>query len=699
MRHYLKPRQWARAPITMRSTKDKPPQLYYWNGIKVPNYLFPRVNGTKLRFLHLSDPAAAEFAFVRTKTGIDLNVYDCNKNATVVPHFCSNKTATFACERRHSQTSQGPVCSAGLRRMDRQVDSMQTFIQQLFPLLPAEGKQSPGIKKILKLEQKYLNSTTDEVFRHKRGYRTKENAPEQSTIEDAPPGDSKFHLVRNTRAVGFLIGGLFAASIANAGTSIVHGGSISSMKSAINAANAGIREQQTLNEKQNEEIITLANFITDLYETTVENQQTNWYEKKIIEIQSRFDDTVLTAGTAINRLGIIQLAQGQNQVLPFMLTSDELALIAEEAFAEQYITLSVSTDEVDVQLWANGTDLQILYHIPVVEEERLFNFFKITPIPAYHQDGIQVVPKQWEARAAFQSAGRGFLIPSQAEHYDCTHPGTKCTVASPVNMQENAPCGVASFYPDENEVCEYEPTNKPQNFFYTVGNFTCFSVDQKLDLGVFCRNPDKYSHAASMKEGKITLSDAGCFSFSRKCYLKSENGQLILPSNKLGTVLKLNDLTLSQSEPYTVPAMITPDLPPDLTLPAVSAIKQIARNQNGLPRVELMDIPQTPRFAWSSMAIGVVVLLLAGLLIKMALAFRNHRSKFTEKWNEIDVEYELLKERLKKAGALASPSIRSIATLARAGVPSVQSLQSILRTPTHALSRSRTSLNSVRTQY
>ena len=669
----------ARAPIQFDAMTTS---LYYTDGDLVDLSFFPGgVNATfNISSLALHDQFTFFYQYV-SPNNLTLLAIDCDNSTST---FCHNSEIMLPCMSHQEEPSFFETCDSTPSRMRLHTNEITKLISSLFPLLPPEGKQSKEDIRLISTIHEYKTSrkTGEANMQHEFAalrHIQMQQMHKRSIIQ--PSSSSPHHphpitkhdaqITRFKRAIGLILAGVtltgvVASQLVGTAVSINQAGSISHIKNAINAANAGIARNTATTRRQEEQIKAISTFITDLYTQQVMHHDKQWFQMRAMEIESKFRDLLNTAHSSINRIGIIRLAKGRHEVLPSMLSQEDLDKIAQRTYKEHFVTLTNNLAEVEFSLLANGTNLIAFFNIPIVEPERMFNIFQITAIPAFSATGKQVLPERAATQVAIQKTGNGFLPLTTSEMHKCTTSFHACTASSSVLPAIDAPCGVAPFFNGPTEICNYVETFSTNPFFHTLGNFTCFSVFQPTVISATCVNIKKNKHGLPWPEGKLDIKGAGCFTFSAACKLESSTGQTILPNNNIGSPFTLPALPLPTSQSTRFPSFITPDIPKSSRVAALSEIETILQDDIAPEAPSLIDFKHTQSFTWSTLFIIPIIIIIIVILVFICNRSHANTSALSAQWESFEAEMKkqqkVLRDRMRRAGALITPSLRSLAS-------------------------------------
>ena len=166
-----------------------------------------------------------------------------------------------------------------------------------------------------------------------------------------------------------------------------------------------------------------------------------WYKDTTETIERRFQDGILTAETAINKLAIAIIGKQVGKVNPILLTQNQLATIVTNVYATEQVTLSGDLDAVTPDIHAYDGQMWASFNIPVHTPERMFDVFELTPIPTFSDNGNRIVPMDYPRYVAIQQGGDGYITMDQQQARHCTGSHKVCGTPAPVKPAATAGCG------------------------------------------------------------------------------------------------------------------------------------------------------------------------------------------------------------------------------------------------------------------
>ena len=548
------------------------------------------------------------FLYKRHEMNMGVIVVDCTKrNSRPLPLDCGAGFPAICKSVNIKFNKQGKTalkeCGTTVQNLKVEAAEMTNIISSSLAYKSPNGYFQPAV-----LPDTYSPPTIP----HGRGTST----PFLPTIpnEQAP--------IRHRRAVTAVVVALTFLAMAQLGT-YVHNG-ISDARdtvhaSALNKVTYQMKQNQMLDEAQDAEISRIAEFLSSFSVKMKSRLQLETFQRLAGETVNNFRILVNSAGIALNKLALAVTAQQIKRVNPSLLTAAALGTVSMTVYLRDGVTLSTNIQEVVPFIYTDQGQLYSGFLIPVIDPDRMFNLFHISPIPQFSPKGHQIVPSNVPSYVAFQANSGGYIVLPQDEALPCRESSHICHSTRPISPSHTAGCGVAPFL-KEHANCTYQELRTTDDYFRTSGNFTCFSVKSEIKLKAHCL---KSAHTKSRSVSTLVLRGAGCFAFGRLCNLVTDNGFTILPSSPVGVPYYLPQfvvLTYTNTAPEDL--TITDQIPQDPETPGLSEMKALAmRQRDRYDELLQLDTPN-PLNIFTLPAVGVCLLLIVCL---SGAIYCNHR--------------------------------------------------------------------------
>ena len=223
----------------------------------------------------------------------------------------------------------------------------------------------------------------------------------------------------------------------------------------------------------------------------------------------------------ILRFANILTSTRSGKASPFVITNEELEELAKRAKEEKDIILDIDLNNIRVMMTLIDNDIQIFFDIPAKNEDRLFTFYKITPLPHF-QENATLVPKIDANYIAISVANSEYHTVDTDEFNRCTDTPHQCRVASPViPLTDDAHCVIKTYITSQIS-CVLEETNIPRRpFIRSIGNHTIFSVPEATNIFIKCNNPWTVGHN---QDTNTVLKGMGDLTFRPGCQITLPDG-------------------------------------------------------------------------------------------------------------------------------------------------------------------------------
>ena len=343
----------------------------------------------------------------------------------------------------------------------------------------------------------------------------------------------------------------------------------------LHKAQYDIEANEIINAAQQLQIQEISSFVVN---------QTSRLQQKIhvLEIRTAFATTLNhfriltnTITTGLNSLAMTVMATQIGRPNPAILTSGDLARAALSIYAQHGIKISTTLDDIQPLILRDGNHLITLFRAPIIDNQRQFSLFTVTPIPDFSDEGFRTTPLDVPSHVAIQTTEEGYIIPSITEVMACTSSPSSCHTTAPVLPAALAPCGIAPLL-NQRANCTYTTTQTTSDFYNTAGNYTCYSVRNPVTIRAFCQQP---TTTMPVSKTVFHLDGTGCFSHHPSCSLKAPDGTTILPSTTIGSPYNLPAiLSTSTSQTIQTPTLLTPPTIEAPETPGISTLQRLPRS-------------------------------------------------------------------------------------------------------------------------
>jgi hypothetical protein len=239
---------------------------------------------------------------------------------------------------------------------------------------------------------------------------------------------------------------------------------------------------------------------------------------------------LLVQQNAIQKYAHIMLASSVRQTSPFALSQKELDQTADELKTKKGIILVRDLSSTRMEATIIDNELYIKIDIPIINENNLFNFYQIKPVPVFSNNKT-LVPDIDAKAIAISKSGSDYVIVNNDEFETCTNRPWQCKIATPITpMSQNSHC-VASTYVTKQLTCPLiEKDYEMQPFFHIDGNYTIYSVPRDTRLYIKCSESNLSNR---YKDESVTIRGMGEAIFKYSCTITLPTGaKFSTPSSK-----------------------------------------------------------------------------------------------------------------------------------------------------------------------
>ena len=230
---------------------------------------------------------------------------------------------------------------------------------------------------------------------------------------------------------------------------------------------------------------------------------------------------LLIQQNAIQKYAHIMLAASVKQTSPFALAQKELDSTADELKTKKGIILVRDLSSTRMTASIINNELYIQIEIPIVQENNLFNFYQIKPIPIFTGNHT-LIPETDATAIAISKTGSDYAVVTNEEFDNCINRPWQCHISTPIiPMSQNSHCVASTYVTQELKCPIIETERNTQPFFHIDGNFTIYSVPHETRLYVKCSESNLSS---KYKDEAVTLHGIGEAVFKHSCTITLPNG-------------------------------------------------------------------------------------------------------------------------------------------------------------------------------
>ena len=230
---------------------------------------------------------------------------------------------------------------------------------------------------------------------------------------------------------------------------------------------------------------------------------------------------LLVQQNAIQRYAHIMLAASVKQTSPFALSQKELDTTADELKMKKGIILARDLSSTRMTASIINNELYIQIEIPIVQENNLFNFYQIKPIPIF-TGNLTLIPEVDATAIAISKTGSDYAVVTSEEFDNCINRPWKCHISTPIiPMSHNSHCVASTYVTQELKCPLLHSEEKVPPFFHIDGNFTIYSVPQATRLYVKCSESNLSNR---YKDEAVTLQGMGEAVFKHSCTITLPTG-------------------------------------------------------------------------------------------------------------------------------------------------------------------------------
>ena len=288
------------------------------------------------------------------------------------------------------------------------------------------------------------------------------------------------------------------------------------------------------------------------------------YMESEIKSLNRHLQSVL--GLTLLRYSTALMAAKDKKTHPYALSQEEITELSSKYFNLYRTHLDKDANNIQATVLITNQTIIFLFAIPIIQQEKLFNFYTIIPLPTFAND-ITHWPDTDIHNIAISKNGDRYTTLTTAELESCLDDPPVCTSNKPIFPVTNQALCVVLTYTTGTTKCPMKIEHTiPQPFLHFQGNQLFFSVPRNITAYVKCQ---KSTLSNEYTEKSVVLHGIGQGEYKSSCTINLPDGTSYkTPSDKV--VTKLDDwpiFKLQQALPNSIDTHI--DLyqtPNDLTI-------------------------------------------------------------------------------------------------------------------------------------
>ena len=239
---------------------------------------------------------------------------------------------------------------------------------------------------------------------------------------------------------------------------------------------------------------------------------------------------------------------------PYSLSQHELSNLSSTYFTQQRIHLDSNIDNVITTFVLHNNTLFFLFNIPILHDDKFFNFYNIIPIPTFANNNTYI-PDIDASNIAISKNGDKYTTLTNTEMNKCMAEPPICTSHKPISPITNQALCVVSTYRSTTLTCPLRLTGSvPQPFLHFNENHLFFSVPNPTNLYIKCH---ENSLSNDYTDKTVSISGIGQASYKPSCTINLPDGTFYkTPSEKIIIWLTQDVFNLAKSIPHSAPTLI-----------------------------------------------------------------------------------------------------------------------------------------------
>jgi hypothetical protein len=311
----------------------------------------------------------------------------------------------------------------------------------------------------------------------------------------------------------------------------------------------------------------------------------------------------------------VLMAAQLGKTSPYAISKQELVTYAKQLKTEKGIAIVTAVEETKSSVALIDNQIQILIQVPIVDEQKLFHFYHIKPLPTFMENKT-FIPILDAEYIALSRSGAKYVQVTATEFLKCILQPDICKVTNPITpVNENSLC-VIKTYQAQKLACPLQETDKvPKPTVVMTANKALYAVPHETPLYVKCT---EHTESHTYTDETVTVNGTGEVAFKASCTITLPSGETYnTPSEVHEQQITHSGLfEILKQEPNPTHTIInripkTFQTAPEVQLIDVEDTEEPSKPQN--PWEEAFDPKQMETFAIRISSIVVTILLLAAI--------------------------------------------------------------------------------------
>ena len=181
--------------------------------------------------------------------------------------------------------------------------------------------------------------------------------------------------------------------------------------------------------------------------------------------------------------------------------------------------------ELKVSTLVTEIAYEVFLTIPIDYEKAKARIYQIIPFPIYKGNSsfLPIIPHNFFATSAKQG---GEFTPILENELDSCQNKAICELASPTYKAAITPCGIANFYKNTSDMCQYrQMAYSLSHFYYTIDDWTYYSIHPNKSEFI---SLDCISDVMTL--GPIPIKEKGAITLPLGCTGQDTQGTTFIPA-------------------------------------------------------------------------------------------------------------------------------------------------------------------------
>ena len=217
----------------------------------------------------------------------------------------------------------------------------------------------------------------------------------------------------------------------------------------------------------------------------------------------------------------VLMAAQLGKTSPYAISQKELVFYSKQLQIEKGISIVTRVEDTKSTVALIDNQIQILIQTPIIDDQKLFNFYHIKPLPIFIENKT-FYPELDAEYIAMSRSGSRYAEISTTEFTRCVIKPDLCTVSNPTFPVNEYSLCVVRTYQSQKLMCPLQQVNKnPKPHIFISGNKAIFSTPEETHLYIKCSH---HAESHTYTDETVTINGTGEVTFQPSCTITLPGG-------------------------------------------------------------------------------------------------------------------------------------------------------------------------------